>query len=97
MKMKQEHYQHLESEINKVLELHNKHGELVDCYESGNFHKADRVQDLQKRFCFDVLYGCSLSRWICDELYPYLDDEHIYTALKRLCPTVTLRRFKDGT
>jgi len=88
MKIKQEHFEHLQAAINEVLAVHNPNGELVDCYESGNFHNADKCKDLQKRFCFDVLYGAGLNKFVCDELYTYMDDTHIYTALKAICPTV---------
>lgn len=88
MKMKEEHFNHLKTEIDKVLAIHNSRGELVECYQSGQFHNADKTKDLQLRFCADLLYGTGLNKWVCDELYTYLDDEHIYTALKRICPKV---------
>lgn len=28
--------------------------------------------------------GNGTDRWICDELYPYMDDTHLDTALKRV-------------
>ena len=89
MKIKNEHYAIIESAINELLCVHNSKGELVACYESGDFHKSEAVTDLQKRFCFDVLYGVGLNSFICQEIYPYLDDSHLYTALKSICPTVT--------
>jgi hypothetical protein len=89
MKISSEHYQVLETAINDVLAVHNANGELVADYANGNFHNATRTKDLQKRFCFDVLYGTGLNSFVCSELYQYLDDTHIYTALKSICPTVT--------
>jgi hypothetical protein len=89
MKISTEHYEKLSTVINEVLSVHNGDGELVACYESGKFARADKVKDLQKRFCFDVLYGSGLQSFVCKELYEYLDDTHIYTALKSICPTVT--------
>ncbi len=91
MKMSQAHYTVLKSAVNEVLDKHNSDGELVRCYETGAFHNASKVKDLQKRFCFDVLYGTGLNSWVCNELYTYLDDSHIYTALKSICPTVTAK------
>jgi len=91
MKIKTEHYAILESAINDVLSVHNANGELVRCYESGDFHKSDAVKDLQKRFCFDVLFGAGLNKFVCSELYPYMDDNHLYTALKSICPKVIKR------
>ena len=92
MKIKQEHFDKLKREIESTLEKHNGSGELVADYEKGNFARANKVKDLQKRFCFDVLYGAGLARWASDNLSAYMDDSHIYTALKRICPVVT-RRF----
>lgn len=39
-----------------------------------------------KRFRWDVLRAAGLMPWVCDELYLYLNDEHIYTALRRALP-----------
>lgn len=36
----------------------------------------------EKRWRWDLLYRAGLSRWICDNLYSYLDDTHIDTALR---------------
>jgi len=46
---------------------------------------------LQTRFNFDIMYMAGLTKWICDNLYPYANDDHIATALKRICPKVTRR------
>ena len=88
MKMKQEHFNYMKKEINIVLEKYNDKGQLVEEYRRGDFPRADKVQDLQKRFCFDLFYGASLARWACDNLYSYLNDEHIYTVLKKICPVI---------
>jgi len=88
MKMKQEHFNYMKKEINIVLEKYNDKGQLVEEYKKGNFPRADKVQDLQKSFCFDLFYGASLARWTCDNLYSYLNDEHIYTVLKKICPVI---------
>ena len=90
MKIKPEHYEYLRAEIDSVFERYPAH-RLIEEYETGQFARSDKTKDLQKRFCFDLMYGCGLSSWICTELYPYLDDSHIYTALKSICPTVTKR------
>ena len=87
MKIKPEHFEYLKSELTKVLDQYGQ--PLIDEYENGQFHNADKTKDLQKRFCADVLFGAGLSKWICDNLYSYLDDSHIYTATKSICPTLT--------
>lgn len=92
MKITSAHFDQLKQHIEAVLAMHNPRGELVAAYERGEFARADKVQDIQKRFCFDVLFAAGINRWVCDELYPYLNDGHIYTALKSICPTV-VRKF----
>ena len=86
MKIKPEHLTHLQTEINKVLV---KYPNIVGEYERGQFPRADRVKDLQRRFCFDLSYGAGLNKFICRELSPYMNGDHLYTALKRVCPKVT--------
>lgn len=41
-----------------------------------------------KRYLFDCLYATEgMSSWICDNLYSYMNDTHIYTALRSLIDT----------
>lgn len=37
-----------------------------------------------KRYRWDCLWAAKLSAWVCSTLYPYLNDEHIDTALRSL-------------
>ena len=92
MKIKKEHFDHLQTSINQVLAQYNDQGQLVAEYEQGLFPRSEKTKDLQKRFCFDLLYGAGLNKFVCDELYPYLQDDHIYTALKAITPTIN-RKF----
>jgi|TARA_R110002094_G_scaffold153354_5_gene140901 hypothetical protein len=89
MKMTKAHYIELKQAIDTVLTSHNSKGELVRAYEAGEFNRSNVTKDLQRRFCFDVLWGTGLSSWVCKELYEYLNDDHLYTALKSLCPIVS--------
>jgi hypothetical protein len=41
-----------------------------------------------KRYQWDVTWKAGLSAYICDTLYPYLNDDHIQTALNRIIPTI---------
>ena len=41
----------------------------------------------EKRYRWDMTYKAGLSKWICDNLYPYLDDSHIDTALRSITNT----------
>lgn len=88
MKVRADHYAHLKTSIEAVLA---NNPDAVARYERGDFLGANAVKDLQKRFCFDLLAATRQSKWVCDELYPYCGDPHIYTALKAICPKVTRR------
>lgn len=62
---------------------------VVEAYETGNFPRSNLVNDLQKRFCFDLWYAAMRgSNPLVRELYQYLNDEHLFTALKSICPRV---------
>ena len=90
LKIRDEHFAHLKSEIDSVLERYGFEN-LKEEYETGNFPRSEKVKDLNKRFCFDMLFGAGLNSWVCDELYPYMSDEHVYSALKKIIPTIERR------
>ncbi len=92
MKIKPDHLQFLKVAVDETLAVHNSKGELVVAYERGEFSNSEKTKDLQRRFCFDILFATGLTKWVCKNLYPYLNDEHLYTALKALCPKVIDRR-----
>ena len=77
MKIKTEHYKEMLNVLSKVdKDAARKHKEAL---------KQDaRVKDVEKRLRWDLLYAAKLSPWICDNLYPYLNDSHIDTALKSI-------------
>jgi hypothetical protein len=93
VKVKPEHFAHMQREIQRVL---SKYPNVVEAYERGNFPRADRVRDLQKRFCFDLLYAAGLLPFVVEHVYTYANDEHVYTALRRMCPVVT-RKYTNET
>ena len=77
MKMKPEHFAHMKAEITKL-----DRSRITD-------HKAalaydPRVKDLDKRFRWDLSHAARLTPWICDNLYSYLDDSHVDTALRSI-------------
>lgn len=92
MKITKEHFNHLQASINEILAKYNDNGQLVAEYEQGLFPRSEKTTSLQRRFCFDLLFGAGLNKFVCDELYPYLNDDHIYTALKAIAPKIT-RKF----
>ncbi len=88
MKMQARHYEQMKNAVDKVL---LDRPDAVSDYEQGLFARSEKVKDLQKRFCFDMLYISGFMRQNSRELYDYLNDDHIYTALKRIIPKVVRR------
>lgn len=76
MKIKPEHYAALKAVIEPLDTAENRAR-----YERGEFPRADRTRDLAKRYRWDLLYA---SKYPVGELYSYLDDNHIDTALKAI-------------
>ena len=76
MKMKPEHYAHMIEQMRMNAEAIPAHREYLKSDE--------RVKDLEKRLRWDVMYASGLTAYICDELYDYLDDSHIDTALRAI-------------
>jgi site-specific recombinase XerD len=89
MKMNKTDYSKLEQAINNVI---NEHGlnELVKSYEQGNFSNNSTVQDLSKRFKWDLFYASGMRS---SELSGDYNDEHIYTALRSIVPVKLARKY----
>ena len=89
MKFTREHLNILKTGVDKVLEAHPN---AVVMYSKGEFPRADKAKDLQKRFCFDLFYasGVKIGDGIGThgEIIGEYTDDHLYTALKAVCPTV---------
>ena len=77
----------------KILE-HNKFPIFRLDYENGNFPRADRVQDLNKRFRWDIFWLINKEtptrpRAFRDEIESEnLNDDHIDTFLKSVIPLI---------
>ena len=92
MKMKDKHFVELKALITRDMELRYGHAErAVEAYELGHFKNSEKTADLQKRFCFDMLFNGVTDFALMSDLYSYLNDTHIYTALKKICPIVIKR------
>ena len=84
-KITPEHQEKIKTEISMILA---KYPDIQNTYEQGKFARADKVKDLQRRFCFDLLFATGLNSWICDNIYSYANDAHLYSFLKSICPKV---------
>jgi GH24 family phage-related lysozyme (muramidase) len=77
MKITKAHFEHMESEIQKACKKNKTTvKEIVGLYSNMNLS--------QKRAMWDILRGAGLIPWICSTLYPYLNDDHIDTALRKI-------------
>lgn len=76
MKMKPEHSRQMKDAF-VVLDTET----MREAYRKGKFPRADKVKDLDKRYRWDLFYIASLP---VQELYAYLNDDHIDTALRKL-------------
>ena len=76
MKIRQEHYRHIRDAIRPNAGKIASHRQFII--------NEGKAKDVEKRLRWDLLYYADLSPWICDNLYSYLDDTHIDTALKQI-------------
>jgi hypothetical protein len=86
MKMKPEHLTHITTEINTFVKGAGGWTDVVQKYQTGKFPNSDKVKDLHTRLCWDLMHYSGLIPYTCRELYTYLQDAHILTALKKFVP-----------
>lgn len=85
MKIKPIHYEYIRKCIEDTLEQLPK---LIEEYETGKIDRADKVNNLQQRFNFDLLFMSVGSHWVCEHIYPYANDTNLKTVLNRICPKI---------
>jgi hypothetical protein len=76
MKMKLEHYNHIRESFEKSAHW------IPQIRES--IARENKAKNHDKRLRWDMLYCAIGSRWIVDNLYSYLDDDHIDSALRAI-------------
>jgi hypothetical protein len=76
MKITPTHYAHLKNAIAPF-------ASVIDAMRA-DILAAGKAKDPEKRLRWDLTYKADLSNWICANLYGYLDDSHIDTALKKI-------------
>lgn len=73
MKMKPEHFEYLRA--------------AIGAFDSEQARAEYRAKGLTlKRYQWDLTYMARLTPFICESLYPYLNDTHVQTALNRIVP-----------
>jgi hypothetical protein len=90
MKIKPADFDAIKEKINAFFDKHGK-DYLIAKYESGDFPRYENVKNLQTRFNFDLFHYSGALSAVVNSVYEYANDEHIATALKKICPKVTKR------
>ena len=90
MKIEKSTLDMMKQKMDAMAESHGGWEHLIETYETGAFPRSEKVKDLQQRFAFDMYYNTpGLNAVIC--MMPGINDEHIYTALRAICPKVVRR------
>lgn len=78
MKIQSTHYEYMKQEI-WSLDL-----DKVKEHKKGIMDGIIPCQNKAKRFRWDCFQAAHLSKWACDNLYAYVNDDHIDTALRQI-------------
>lgn len=81
MKMKLEHYYYLKNAM-------AINAQYIPQYKA-HIAAEGKAKDPEKRLRWDLAYLSGLTPWICENLYPYLNDQHIDTALRSIVKELT--------
>ena len=70
----------------KITKEHRAYIKTAICKVSGapTLHSYTSRGLSEKRWMWDLLYMAKISPWLCDNIYPYANDEHISAALKSI-------------
>jgi len=79
MKMSLKHFAALEKAVVPVDTEPNR-----EAYRTGKFPRADKTQDVNKRYRWDILWHVRMPQEWWDEVYACLVDAHIDTALRSI-------------
>lgn len=77
MKIKAEHY----AAMKAAMSVYSK--AEIERY-TRKIEEEGRAKDIDMRVRWDLLSATLGSRWICDNLYCYANDDHIDTALRAI-------------
>jgi len=95
VKIKIEHYEVLESMVKALIERINIEA-LRDQYENGNYFNSSKCDDVNKRLRWDIFWALPIEKrekWI-NEIYDYCNDDHIDTAMRKICDKSGLQGLK---
>ena len=76
MKIYKHHYNFIKDKIKEMAKQKDiQISKLKEVYENNG--------RTTRRFIFDLSHAANLSDFICERIYPYANDEHLYTALRK--------------
>lgn len=76
MKIKPEHYQYMLDAIKPLApQVEGLRAAII---------AEGKAKDVEKRLRWDLHYKAGLTRWICENVYPYANDVHLDTALRKI-------------
>ena len=81
MKIQKEHFDHMHHAIHATVRHFGF--DRIETHRQ-NLKRDGRVRDVEKRLRHDLLRHAGLSQFVCDSVYPYANDEHLDTALRRI-------------
>jgi hypothetical protein len=86
MKIKPGHYEYMRDTITTFVKENRHELDLHKLALANN----PQVKDVGKRLRWDIAYAAGLSQYICDNMYPYANDEHVDTVLRNIMKEVAL-------
>lgn len=89
MKIKPEHYSHMLEECRHVAR-HMPYNRAEYIARISSIPNIEKSTDPDKRYRWDLMYAAGLSRYVCDNVYPYANDDHIDTALRQIVKELNL-------
>lgn len=76
MKIYKHHYNFIKDKIKEMAKQKGVQiSKLKEIYENNGL--------TLRRFVFDLSYAAKLTNFICEHIYPYANEDHLYTALKK--------------
>ena len=80
MKIRDNHFRHMDETIRQ---FYNGLEQEINTYAI-ELKQSGQFKDYHKRLRWDICNSAGLTPYICRELYTYLNDSHIDTALKAI-------------
>lgn len=73
----------------KIKQEHIKYIQTAICKDGSAPYLQEYISNglTAKRWRWDLLNRANISKWICENIYPYANDDHIDSALRHITGT----------